>query len=1613
MSKLISLITTLLIFIPFAVVAYDRPQCDVLFPPLEPIHVNGTYNPSSENYKCYDGTSTPATEITCEASTFIETNPVIPADVVCDVGNFDTKLTKSLDGGKTYCFNDWEEKDHKITVSGTGTAVVYIRKDGDITIKKKAEINKSGDPSQLMIIMEITNGNFKLLEGNSPSKLAPVNAYFYIASKDGDNVFEENIALAGHLTVEEGLQIKKNGTYTYFPLTGVDTGGFCEVPSAVHHFKIEHDGTGATCNAESVTISACADATCSSLATEEVVLDVQGNSSTISTQTFTGSSTFSFNHTTAETLSLSITNSSITPDDPTLVCDDGSTNNCDIVFDDTGCPDPPDCAAAENGIYGEAELQIGTGVTINGNSISSGDTTDNGIDSTGTIENPSISLTSLGSVTFGTTDTTLNDGDAFTAGSYKNVVVSEDANITMAAGDYYIDYLDVLKRATVTLLGPVTIHVGKFDIEDDVEMNGPYSNTSPVTTSGDASDLTVKWYGGGTADNKFHIHKRAKFTGVIYSTGVGGTEGVKFHDDVKFFGGIYTDNIIKTGNNSEFTYTITEQIAAAAILNCDVGVIDHFEIIHDSSGSTCVAESVTIKACATADCSSLSADSVTVDFQGNSSTISSQTFTGSTTFTFDHITAETLTLSLANESITPVDSNEICDDGSANSCDIIFDDSNCSNCLAATNGIYGEAELQIGTGVTINGNSITSGDTTDNSITSSGATDNPNINLTSLGSVTFGSTDVTWNDGSYTAGSYKTVFVPEDAVITMAAGDYYVDYFDVSKRAIITLLGPVTIHVGKFDLADDVEMNGPYSNTSPVTSSGDAGDLVINWYGGGTEDNKFHIHKRVKFTGLIYSPGIVHSEGVKFHDDAKFFGGIYTDNIIKTANNTEFTFGSTEQTAAGELFNCNIGGIDHYQIIHDGAGLTCEAEIVTIKACTNAFDGSCTPSTDAGSYTLKAVGSSNTVTEAGTFTNGVGTVNLSYTDVETVTLSLEGMSPAATNGYVCNDDSADSCNLTFADAEFRFLYGSGTSETIANQISGNTFTDTLRLQAVQNVNGVCEDLFINSIDVNLAQENVTPSGTDGLSFQINTNDNISKYPTYTPDVSLNFGADSIATIPTPKYLDAGEIRLRASYSDAGISLIGSSQSFWVKPDHFVISAKSGGNDIDGSNASTATTHKTGAPFDLVVTAENSQNNTTQNYQQGQMQLKFTRVLPTSTGSVEGVLNYASGQTITSATSAIFANNALTSFSLGTSEFSVASIDEVGIFSLDVQDLNYGGQGLVIEASEINIGRFIPAKFVLTAQDVENGCNDFTYMEQPNLTLTYKIEPQNTSNIKTQNYLASFIHSTVNFVAENSDNATDLVGRLADYSSHWSSASYVPADGNIFNEDVGNFSRDSMVDGPFASLIVGIALDDGEVDGAKLEGLDMRADTTGVCTTNYDGSTDLTDCTAKALSLTASQIRFGRWNIENAYGPESESMPVAMTVQQWDGSNFITNVDENCITPSITSKETSGAIWSGGLTDWQYRLVDSDGSDSLGVANTSASLSGTIVNGEFNTPPNQFIFSAPNNSEQGPLQFEYQVPTWLQYDWEDDGSFDENPTGLISFGLFRGNDRIISWREVGN
>jgi len=42
---------------------------------------------------------------------------------------------------------------------------------------------------------------------------------------------------------------------------------------------------------------------------------------------------------------------------------------------------------------------------------------------------------------------------------------------------------------------------------------------------------------------------------------------------------------------------------------------------------------------------------------------------------------------------------------------------------------------------------------------------------------------------------------------------------------------------------------------------------------------------------------------------------------------------------------------------------------------------------------------------------------------------------------------------------------------------------------------------------------------------------------------------------------------------------------------------------------------------------------------------------------------------------------------------------------------------------------------------------------------------------------------------------------------------------------------------------------------------------------------------------------------------------------------------------------------------------------------------------------------------------YQVPAWLQTENSADDAYDDDPAASITFGQFRGHDRVIYWREI--
>jgi len=792
-------------------------------------------------------------------------------------------------------------------------------------------------------------------------------------------------------------------------------------------------------------------------------------------------------------------------------------------------------------------------------------------------------------------------------------------------------------------------------------------------------------------------------------------------------------------------------------------------------------------------------------------------------------------------------------------------------------------------------------------------------------------------------------------------------------------------------------------------------------------ENGWH-HVAVEFTNGSVTSNRMYIDGVeqalsqrrKSPDNAKAFVNSQM-RVGGVSNSTDYNFhGLLDEfrvferalttaevaTIMAETHTCAEPAVHHYEIVHDGEGLTCDTETVTLRACQ---DASCS-TVSAQPVTLDFL-ADGAVISSPTFT-GSTPVSFNNTDVETITFSLSNTSITASNPLVCDDGSGNSCDMLFTNAGFRFLYGAGNSTTLPNQIAGSVFADALKIQAVEDTDGVCTGLFDGNKNVNLSQENIQPGGVSGLSFTVDGN-TIAKHSSVT-STTLSFGADSIAIIPTPIYNDAGQIRLQANYNLGGVTLSGSSNPFWVSPAELVISAKSGSTNLDGASASAAQTYAAGESFSLTVTAYNAATPSaiTANYSPGQIQLMLTRTGPTLSDSVDGNLSYRVATTIASNISPTFENVTLTDFSLGVSTYNAAQYSEVGLLNLDVQDSNYASANIVIPAAAINIGRFIPDYFAQTVADdgyfiatcntsavytaysgqmdeATNSIGAISYLSNPILAIT----AYNKQGNITQNYYEDSQGSSNDYMKLSASNI-NLTAPTSDQVA-------VGVDSNKLgltaNMNTGTLSQTNLT-----ALSSGVALPKGVLH-YKLSDADhffyhrsanalvapFTSDIDFAIATIIDADNVGVTTTVDA-SPTGVDIRFGRLLLENSFGPETSNFPQQMQIEHFDGTTFVSTSDDNCASYDEGNISLTNISLNPALTNV------------LGGT-------GTFISGK----THKIELQAPGSGNQGQIGVSYDAYDWFKYDWDNDGAYDNSPSSVATFGIFRGNDRTIYWREVFN
>ena len=742
---------------------------------------------------------------------------------------------------------------------------------------------------------------------------------------------------------------------------------------------------------------------------------------------------------------------------------------------------------------------------------------------------------------------------------------------------------------------------------------------------------------------------------------------------------------------------------------------------------------------------------------------------------------------------------------------------------------------------------------------------------------------------------------------------------------------------------------------------------------------------------------------------------------------------------------CSGGSsVDHYSITLPATAVSCESLDITIAAhdgshnLVDAQGASVTLNTSTGRGTWSGTGVTDSTPNDGTatlaFSSGANamTVQLSHPDLggsslEVLNINVSGGGISETSGSAIGSDDP---SVDITDSGFRFVEVNGATVTtvIPNQVAAVQSTENLFIEAVRtDVNtGSCVGVYGAGTTVNLelAAECNNPLNCAGQQVAITNNGNTNNIATNNDNggvgtssftgINLLFASDSRAAFDLD-YPDVGAISLHVRdvvSLPGGVTdtLTGSSNSFVVKPYSVeLLSAESNdaspvANPGTTNSASGSGFIASGRAFKVEVEVLNADGNVTPNFgneiSPENVAIQFANlVYPTGAGASNGVL------TVT--------NPFVASSSAGVFENDTVRWDEVGTFTVTgkIADDDYLGAGDVSTTPESdNIGRFYPDYFQLDNSSGNNTaghtCRGYSYLSEPDILLNFTLRAHNASGTVVTNYDDQNLNyantASPVYHAENSDNGTDLGTQFqSNHNPGWTAGVY-----DFDNSAEPLQSQLNRVatgpTGPHQNLQLSLSVTEPDSVGVLASQLNQNPTATGDCQS-------LANCSSAALGFdeTSSNyspiiLRYGRAIIESAHGPESAILPAVFGTQFWNGSQFIDATTDSCTDIAFSAISMDGIS---PITNPQPVSVGSGTSN--GLLNVSG-LNAITTGGSFN-----LRFTAPGDTGSFPVIIDLTNYPWLRSDWNQDNDFDSEtslPTATMSFGSYRGHDRVIYWRE---
>lgn len=847
--------------------------------------------------------------------------------------------------------------------------------------------------------------------------------------------------------------------------------------------------------------------------------------------------------------------------------------------------------------------------------------------------------------------------------------------------------------------------------------------------------------------------------------------------------------------------------------------------------------------------------------------------------------------------------------------------------------------------------------------------------------------ELSFSNSTYNEFFINTLNIGGRNTVNLAPGTYWINNLSVGNTTVfnVTGSGPVRLYINNVNsLNSNIIMNSPGDGVA-----GNPENLLLYFY-----DTNVSFGNTTTISGTVYAAG-----DVVFASDGFIFG-LFAAQNINLASNSQVTYMETAYDGLSDISWCASASPTIANIVISAAstGVNClpsEIDVSIFDSNGDLFtdyNETLNLSTDVlhGDWTLglNALGTINN----GASDDGVATYSMVTADGGTVTLDLNNTHAEVTQVTVEAEGVSQTETIDFQPAGFVF-------SNIPNQVAALN-SNVLTLQAVETdqVTGSCQSILLDPATVELAVECISPNDCQAATVQINGNliaDNLQgASPISYQSVNLNFGDENSNLAPIVfNYNDAGALRLYASYelkdasgANTGNTLYGASNDFVVLPAGFCIESQ----DVNWQcstpalNGGCSAFKEAGATFDLTVTAKQSNgvstdfctHLTTNNFN-GDVNLSHTLVSPSvGSGGEVGVFSL-SGVSLTSGVASV-----------------PASFTEMGVFTVTAGGNAYQGVVLPSNASD-NIGRFYPSQFNIISSinaAYDDGHTGFTYtgqLESDGMTgsISYLTEPSfvfevvGANDQTLHNYMAPLYSTPVATVSASSATLGNLSAPLSVTASISNGSITGPDASDQFtytfnNSDHFRFDRDqNSLRAPFPNDIE-------------------------LTISSFREPVDLVDiATSYTLTGSGGLIYYGRVKVENAYGPETEPVPQVFKTEFYDGSQFVLNSLDSDSAYDLSN------VFAITVTD-----VGNSG-NSLTVGDSSISgASGNV--GFFASGLLQVNWSVPVNGRYGAYRFSYGVESWLKYDWDGSGDgVNEDPNGNVSFGQYRGNDRIIYWKEI--